>query len=121
MNKQEIEKDIEILKYYEAQDYFFSKDIPALQSFRRAIKSYEQQLNNGWMPVSEYLPEETGEYLCTVEWYGTSTKKLLINNGYEIGKRIMLVHYLDSNKSFKECEGFCTYKVIAWKLQELYN
>jgi len=66
MNKQEIEKDIEILKYYEAQDYFFSKDMPALHAFRRAVSCMEQQLTNGWIPVSERLPEPNNHVLtCT--------------------------------------------------------
>src|SRR5574344_709069 len=68
-----------------------------------------------WIPCSERLPEETGYYLCSVEWYGTSTKELLISNGHEIQDRIMLIHYLESNKSFKEAENFSTYKVIAWQ------
>jgi hypothetical protein len=56
MNKQEIEKDLEILKYYESEPYFFSKDMTALHAFRRAISAYEQQLHNGWIPVYEQLP-----------------------------------------------------------------
>lgn len=55
----DIEKDIEILKYYESQDYFFSKDMPALHAFRRAIASHEKQLNNGWMLCKDMLPELT--------------------------------------------------------------
>ena len=68
-----------------------------------------------WISCSERLPKETGYYLCSVEWYGTSTKELLISNGHEIQDRIMLIHYLESNKSFKEIENFSTYKVIAWQ------
>lgn len=40
----DIKKDIEILKFYEEQDYFFSKDMPALHAFRRAISSLEKQV-----------------------------------------------------------------------------
>ena len=72
-----------------------------------------------WIPCSERLPEETGYYLCSVEWYGTSTKELLISNGHEIQDRIMLLPYLESNKSFKEIENFSTYKVIAWQPLQL--
>ena len=75
-----------------------------------------------WIPCSERLPEETGYYLCSVEWYGTSTKELLISNGHEIQDRIMLIHYLESNKSFKEIENFSTYKIIAWRpLPQMYT
>lgn len=71
MNKKEIEKDIEILKYYETQDYFFSKDMPALHAFRRAISCMEQQLNNGWIQISpETNPKKSDIYLVTFEENG---------------------------------------------------
>jgi hypothetical protein len=70
--------------------------------------------NDGWIPVSERLPKETGYYLCSIEWYGTSTKELLISNGHDIENRIMIVHYLKSEETFKEVDNFCRYKVIAW-------
>lgn len=79
MNKQEIEKDVEILKYYEAQDYFFSKDMPALHAFRRAISALEQQLTNGWIPVSERIPEKIYKVTATIR------NKL---NGYVFVERI---------------------------------
>jgi len=82
-----------------------------IQGFIEDIES--QPTVNEWIPCREILPSKTDEYLCTVEWYGTSTKKLLISNGYNIEKRIMLVHFLDSTKTFKEIDNFCTYKVIA--------
>lgn len=74
-----------------------------------------------WIPVNEELPKEDGDYLCTIEWYGTSTKELLVKNGYKIEIRLKLVHFLSSDKSFKECDEFCTYKVLAWKNQCLYK
>ncbi|WP_455717709.1 hypothetical protein [Anaerosporobacter sp.] len=74
-----------------------------------------------WIPVLERLPDETGYYRCSVEWYGTSTKKLLLKSGYEIENRLMDIHFLKSSNSFKENTEFCTYEVIAWKpLEEPY-
>lgn len=75
-----------------------------------------------WIPTSERLPEETGEYQCTVEWYGTSTKKQLIENNHIIEKRVINVCFLESISAFKEQDGFCTYEVIAWQpLPEAYK
>lgn len=75
-----------------------------------------------WISCSERMPEETGEYLCTVEWYGSSDKENLISSNIEIPRRVMMVHFLASNKSFKESINFCNYKVLAWiPLMETYK
>ena len=74
-----------------------------------------------WIPIKQSLPTKTDEYLCTVEWYGTSTKKLLIQNGHTIETRLKMVYYLDSHKQFKEQDGCCRYKVIAWKDEQPYK
>ena len=59
MNKQEIK---EVIEYFKA-DTFLDKHI------KLAISVLEQQLTNGWIPVSERLPEESGHYLVTYhEW-----------------------------------------------------
>ena len=113
MNKQEIQKAINHLTMLRRLDSGEKRSL-----YDTAITALEHQLTDMWIPITERLPEETGDYLCTVEWYGTSTKKLLIGNGCEIGRRIMMVHFLNNAKSFKECELFCTYKVIAWKNEE---
>lgn len=110
--------EIEAIKSMKNLDDVISITESEHESVRLAIKALEKQLNNGWIPCSKRLPDKTDEYLCTVEWYGTSSKELLINNGYEIEKRIKIVQYLDSIKSFKECDGFSAYKVVAWKLSE---
>ena len=82
----------------------------------------EETLQKDWIPVdSNHFPKKTGDYLCTVEWYGTSTKELLEMNGHPIEKKLMMVHYLDSTHNFQEVSGFCRYKVLAWKEQELYQ
>lgn len=40
----DIERAIKILKYYESQDYFFKKDMPALNAFKMAIEALEKQI-----------------------------------------------------------------------------
>lgn len=64
-----------------------------------AIKALEQQPKTGWIPCSERLPEENGNYLVTVE----------VNAGTAKIKYQMVDHYgpkwlLDKKKE----------KVIAW-------
>ena len=59
MNKQEIKEAIEYFKV----DTFLDKHI------KLAISVPEKQLTNGWIPVSERLPEESGHYLVAYhEW-----------------------------------------------------
>ena len=59
MNKQEIETAVEIIasdkKAFEAVNHggFTNK----IKAFKSAISALEQQLTNGWIPVSERLPE----------------------------------------------------------------
>lgn len=74
----------------------------------------QETIENKWISVSERLPTQTDEYLCTVEWYGSSNRENLVMHGHDISKRVMIVHFLASNKSFKEHIDFCNYKVIAW-------
>lgn len=66
MNKQKIEKAIEELKDYKG-DVF--KETISRQAVDLAISALEHQLTNGWIPVSERLPDKTGYYLVTYhEW-----------------------------------------------------
>lgn len=97
------------------------ESIMITEAISMAIKALEQQEKDKWIPVNEEFPKEDEDYLCTIEWYGTSTKELLVKNGYKIERRLKLVHFLNSDKSFKECDEFCTYKVLAWKNQCLYK
>jgi len=54
----EVEKAVEILKYYEAQPYFFSKDMPALLAFRLSISALEKQIPR--MPTEIKIIEFVG-------------------------------------------------------------
>jgi len=89
MNKKEIEKAIEVIKEFkhfadlvESPDEYFqhmqghTKELLLiLNVFDVAdlcddiTKLLQHQLTNGWIPVSERLPEENGHYLVTYhEW-----------------------------------------------------
>lgn len=104
MHKQEIEKDIAILKYYETQQQFFENDMPALNAFRRAISALEQQLNDAWIPVSGRLPTSDGRFEVTVK----STK----------GKRHVEMCNFYKDASFEPHKWGGKYEsvnVIAWR------
>ena len=58
MNKQKIEKAIETLKAYMPNESFFHTE--ERERFDLAISTLQQQLNNGWIPVNEKLPD--GDY-----------------------------------------------------------
>ena len=68
MNKQEIENAIyELGKFATGETY--DTEYTDLSIFDLAIFALEQQLNGGWIPVTERLPEENGHYLVTYhEW-----------------------------------------------------
>ena len=81
MNKQEIEKAISLLKsdigvldnylkkhplvisHYLEEDRCFENQL--IKDMEFTISALEKQLNNGWIPVSERLPEKSGVYLAT--------------------------------------------------------
>ena len=78
MNKQEIQETINELhrmkkrltgaqgcsvNHQEANAY-------SAKCLRLAISALEHQLTNGWIPVSERLPEENGHYLVTYHEWG---------------------------------------------------
>ena len=69
MNKQEIEKAIYVMKNIKhlLVDVIGNKNNE--KELDMAISALEQQLNGGWIHVSERLPEENGHYLVTYhEW-----------------------------------------------------
>jgi hypothetical protein len=77
MNKQEIEKAIEILQ----QDKISFETVNhggfdrKIKSFDIAIYVLQQQLNNGWIPVKSRLPEEGTTVLASIskKYAGKST------------------------------------------------
>ena len=62
MNKQEIEKAIYVMKNIKhlLVDVIGNKNNE--KELDMAISALEQQLNGGWIPVTERLPEENGHY-----------------------------------------------------------
>ena len=76
--------------------------------YDKAIKVLEQ---TKWIPVSERLPEENGDYLVTIEWKGSCSGNIYTE--------IDIVEY-DKTKKWRNC-GVDDY-VIAWMpLPELYK
>jgi hypothetical protein len=67
INKQEIEKAICAMKNlkYLLIDVLGNKNNE--KEFDVAIEMLEKQLTNGWIPVSERLPKEDGNYLVTMK------------------------------------------------------
>ena len=61
MNKQEIEKAIETLKDMKGVFDTRSHKQYSLPALDLAISALEQQLNNGWIPVSD------GDYIVTIK------------------------------------------------------
>lgn len=70
MNKQEIEKAIYVMKNIKhlLVDVIGNKNNE--KELDMAISALEQQLNGGWIPVTERLPEENGHYLVTYHEWG---------------------------------------------------
>ena len=64
------------------------------------VKQEAEQYNNGWIPVSERLPEESGEYLTWVEYDGD---------------RFIAIDEIDCDGIIKEWNCSTDYKVVAWQ------
>ena len=102
MNKQEIEKAIKILNH---KNFGFS-NIPEYEALNLAISALEQQLTNGWIPVSDKPPAKHEEVMAC-------NKDGLITIGY-IRKR----------EGYYTCEHlpFVTEDIVAWQpLPEPYK
>ncbi len=57
-----IRKAIDIVAYFEAH---FAKSKEAREDTVNIIEALEQELETRWIPVSERLPEDSGDYLTT--------------------------------------------------------
>lgn len=93
----------------------------ALDIVNTLLNDFEQdEKENGWIPVSEKLPEDEREYLVTLEKvYGTPEIFMGIasylkfgNDGYRNEKKY---GYLEWDKYSDGHGGTTMYKVIAWK------
>ena len=86
------------------------------------IENMDDEKENGWIPVSERLPEDEKECLVTLEKvYGTPEKLYGIANYLKFGD----AGYWNEKKWDKYSDGHGgtrMYKVIAWTpLPELYK
>ena len=131
MNKQEIGKAIETLKKYhdlllevyadysvysKAENYsdksleLASRANTVKNAVGTAITHMSQQLNNGWIPVSERLPEDIGWYRTTDISLGK--KHPMVCTGWWNGSKF--IDFLDEKR---EC-SFDLNFVTAWKGEE---
>ena len=71
------------------------------------VQEVAEEYNNSWIPCSERLPEESGEYLTWV--------------GYD-GDRFRAIDEIDCDGIIKEWNCSTDYKIIAWQpLPEPYK
>ena len=91
------------------------------------IENIDGEKENGWIPVSERLPEDEKEYLVTLEKvHGTPEKLYGIANYLKFGDagywNEKKYGYLEWDKYSDGHGGTRMYKVIAWTpLPELYK
>lgn len=111
--KKYIEADNQIL---EERDAFVTYP-ELIDELQEAIEQDEKE--NGWIPVSERLPEDEKEYLVTLEKvYGTPEKLYGIANYLKFGDagywNEKKYGYLEWDKYSDGHGGTKMYKVIAW-------
>jgi hypothetical protein len=127
MNKQEIEKAIELLKWVmEEPEGRILSDRSKEMVYPLAISAITQQLNNGWIPVSERLPEERGYYLVTYHEWSNGNYLPEHDNTY-----VRRLRYIDCTNyvgwSYPKCcdervEADMHREVLAWtELREPYK
>lgn len=126
MNKQKIEKAIEVLRDFErcvkvkADGAYETIDF--VNAKETAISALEHQLTNGWIPVTE-PPTEYGTYLVawipsghTAEDIKQATKSDAAHY-YE-----MLEYDPEADEEWEAIEQCDSYKIIAWQpLPEAYR
>ena len=122
----------ELLKKYIEADNQILEERDAFVTFRELINGLQEAIEqdekeNGWIPVSERLPEDEKEYLVTLEKvHGTPEKLYGIANYLKFGDagywNEKKYGYLEWDKYSDGHGGTRMYKVIAWTpLPELYK
>ena len=109
MNKQEIEKAISIIRASSIEgDALFTESIDVILNYA------EHQLTNGWIPVSEKLPNKAGYYLITAE--GFSLQPFIEYAYYDEGKTCKWLYIADGNEEENQrWEEELVVPVIAWQ------
>ena len=122
MNKQEIEKAIDYFKNAHIDYSNVESGVIAERVCNLAISALTQQLNNGWIPVSE-PPTEYGTYI--VAWMPTGhtsndvmkATKSELTHYYE-----MLEYNPEEDEEWETITQYDSYKIIAWRnLPESYK
>lgn len=122
----------ELLKKCIEADNQILEERDAFVTFRELINELQEAIEqdekeNGWIPVSERLPEDEKEYLVTLEKvHGTPEKLYGIANYLKFGDagywNEKKYGYLEWDKYSDGHGGTRMYKVIAWTpLPELYK
>lgn len=122
----------ELLKKYIEADNQILEERDAFITFQELIDELQEAIEqdekeNGWIPVSERLPEDEKEYLVTLEKvYGTPEKRYGIASYLKFGDdgywNERKYGYLEWDKYSDGHRGTRMYKVIAWTpLLELYE
>ena len=110
MNKQEIEKAIETLKDMKGVFDTRSHKQYSLSALDLAISALEQQLTNGWISVTERLPEE-GRYLVTTVCGEVKESEFDLRKWWQIDNSTISLEWEEEPN-----------KVVAWRpLPEPYK
>ena len=125
MNKQEIEKAIETLKDMKGVFDTRSHKQYSLSALDLAISALEQQLTNGWIPVTERLPEEREEF---EDIFDSDTLAVIDTKRYMVSDLVQVTvkdHEEDSVFVSDDCfvdgewsyfdERTVRFEVLAWR------
>ena len=133
MNKQEIEKALDGLKRMRITMFNYCIDGERLKPFLdTTISALEKQLTNGWIPVSERLPEEREEF---EDIFDSDTLAVIDTKRYMVSDLVQVTvkdHEEDSVFVSDDCfvdgewsyfdERTVRFEVLAWRpLPEPYK
>ena len=76
------------------------KRVDTIKEMIEIVHEVAEEYNGGWIPCSERLPEESGEYLTWVEYDGD---------------RFRAIDEIDCDGIIKEWNCSTDYKIIAWQ------
>lgn len=112
MNKQEIEKAIDVLDGNKEGFENLLKDQPdhpmrghiehQIDCLKLGISALEQQLADVWIPASKRLPEEVGWYLITTEDNEVDLGHWFINEGWKRGYDPKPIAWMPLPEPYKE-------------------